>query len=109
MHVVDLFGGGPFVTDTDVVGPTAPPYRTRQELYHFVGAELLALTTARPEFRTEYGRVDRNAAKGMLARLYLNAGVYTGTAKYADAARLAKEVVEVKAMITADPATPGRQ
>ena len=78
MHVVDLFGSGPFVVETDVVGPTAPPYRSRQELYNYVESELLALNTALPEFRSEYGRVDRNAAKGMLARLYLNAGVYTG-------------------------------
>jgi starch-binding outer membrane protein, SusD/RagB family len=96
MHVVDLFGGGPYVTDADVVGAAAPPYRTRQELYNFVEDELKALTAALPEYRTEYGRVDRNAAKGMLARLYLNAEVYTGKAMYADAARLAKEVIDAK-------------
>jgi len=96
MHVVDLFGGGPFVVETDVVGPTAPPYRSRQELYSYVESELLALTTALPEYRSEYGRVDRNAAKGMLARLYLNAGVYTGKAMYAEAAKLAKEVIDAK-------------
>ena len=94
MHVVDLFGGGPFVTETDVVGPAAPPYKTRQELYNYVESELLALTTALPEYRSEYGRVDRNAAKGMLARLYLNAEVYTGTGQYANAAKYAKEVID---------------
>ena len=96
MHIVDLFGGGPFVTDTDVVGTTVPAYNTRQQLYSYVESELLALTTALPEYRSEYGRIDRNAAKGMLARLYLNAEVYVGTAKYADAARLAKEVIDAK-------------
>ncbi|MDB5268486.1 MAG: hypothetical protein JWP58_1526 [Hymenobacter sp.] len=96
MHVIDLFGGGPFVTDTDVVGASTPPYKTRQELYNFVETELTTLTTALPEYRSEYGRVDRNAAKGMLARLYLNAGVYTGTPKYAEAAKLAKEIIDAK-------------
>ena len=96
MHVVDLFGGGPFVTDTDIVGATAPPYRTRQELYSYVEGELVALTTALPEYRSEYGRVDRNAAKGMLARLYLNADVYTGKPMYAEAAKLAKEIIDAQ-------------
>ncbi|MFC7669157.1 hypothetical protein ACFQT0_18715 [Hymenobacter humi] len=42
--------------------------------------ELLALTTELAPARTnEYGRVDQAAAHGYLARLYLNAGVYTGT------------------------------
>ena len=96
MHVVDLFGGGPFVTETDLVGAATPVYNTRQQLYNYVESELLALTTALPEYRSEYGRVDRNAAKGMLARLYLNAEVYNGTPKYAEAATLAKEVIDAK-------------
>ena len=102
MHVVDLFGGGPFIVETDVVGPTAPPYRTRQELYKYVESELVALTTALPEYRTEHGRVDRNAAKGMLARLYLNAEVYTNTPQYANAAKYAKEVVDAKKYVLTD-------
>lgn len=102
MHVVDLFGGGPFVTDTDEVGAATPPYKTRQEIYNFVESELLALTTALPEYRSEYGRVDRNAAKGMLARLYLNAEVYTGTAQYANAAKFAKEVIDAKKYVLTD-------
>ncbi|GAB3824211.1 RagB/SusD family nutrient uptake outer membrane protein [Hymenobacter jeollabukensis] len=103
-HVVDLYGGGPFVIDTD---PTAytPPYRTRQQLFEYVEQELLALASS-PEFaepRTnEYGRVDKAAAWAMLSRLYLNANVYTasvpgqnnGTARYTDAARYAKQVID---------------
>ena len=103
-HVVDLYGGGPFVVDTD---PTAytPPYRTRQQLFEFVEQELQALATSpdMAEPRTnEYGRVDKAAAWAMLSRLYLNAHVYTaavagqnnGTNRFTDAARYAKMVVD---------------
>lgn len=96
MHIIDLFGSGPFVTDTDLVGAAAPPYNTRQQLYSFVETELTALTNELPEYRSEYGRVDRNAAKGMLARLYLNAEVYIGTPKYTEAAKLAKEIIDAR-------------
>ena len=40
-----------------------------------------------------YGRADKVAAKMLLARLYLNAEVYTGTARWSDAAAYAGEVI----------------
>lgn len=93
MHVIDLFGGGPFVTEADVVGVAKPPYNTRQQLYTFVEKELLELATdagLKKSRENEYGRVDQSAAHGMLARLYLNAGVYTGSEQYAKAAEQAQ-------------------
>ncbi|GAB3571182.1 RagB/SusD family nutrient uptake outer membrane protein [Hymenobacter daeguensis] len=94
-HVIDLFGNGPFVTEQDAVGAGLPPYYTRQQLYNFVESELLALTTDLAPPRTnEYGRVDQAAAHGYLARLYLNAGVYTGTPQYAKAATEAKAAID---------------
>ena len=94
-HVIDLFGNGPFVTDKDAVGAGLPPYATRQALYNFVESELLALTTElAPARSNEYGRVDQAAASGMLARLYLNAEVYTGTPQYAKAAEYAKKAID---------------
>ncbi|OON65798.1 RagB/SusD family nutrient uptake outer membrane protein [Hymenobacter sp. CRA2] len=105
-HVLDLYGGGPFVTDTDPAGVFTPPYRNRQQIFEFVESELLALSND-PDFadpRTnEYGRVDKAAAWGMLSRLYLNANVYTasqpgatnGTPRYTEAATYAKRVIDV--------------
>ena len=94
-HVINLFGNGPFVTDKDAVGGTLPSYNTRQQLYDFVESELQALTTElAPARSNEYGRVDQAAAHGYLARLYLNAGVYTGTPQYAKAAEEAKKVID---------------
>ncbi|WP_210519327.1 RagB/SusD family nutrient uptake outer membrane protein [Hymenobacter terricola] len=93
-HIIDLFGNGPFPTENDVVGTTPPPYYTRQQLYTFVESELLDLTTQlAPARSNEYGRVDQAAAHGYLARLYLNAGVYTGTPQYTKAAEQAQFVI----------------
>jgi hypothetical protein len=106
MHVVDLFGGGPFVDETGSIGTVPPPYRTRQQLYDFVESELLALTTELAPARTnEYGRVDQAAAHGMLARLYLNAGVYTGTPQYAKAAEQALLVINSGYSLATEPTT----
>ena len=103
-HVIDLYGNGPFVTDKDAVGAGLPPYATRQALYNFVESELLALTTElAPARSNEYGRVDQAAANGMLARLYLNANVYTGTPQYAKAAEYAKKVVDAGYTLSTTP------
>ena len=46
------------------------------------------------EARTnEYGRADKAAAWALLARLYLNAEVYTGTGKYTEAATYSEKVI----------------
>ncbi|MET4072874.1 RagB/SusD family nutrient uptake outer membrane protein [Hymenobacter sp. UYCo722] len=95
MHIIDMFGNGPFVTDQDAIGAGNPSYGTRQQLYSYVESELQALTTDLAAPRSnEYGRVDQAAAHGYLARLYLNAGVYTGTPQYAKAAEEAKKVID---------------
>jgi hypothetical protein len=105
-HVIDLFGNGPFVTDKDAVGAGLPPYYTRKQLYDFVESELVALTTELAPARTnEYGRVDQAAAHGYLARLYLNAGVYTGTTQYAKAAEEAKKVIDAGYTLVTTPGT----
>lgn len=107
-NVVDLYGNGPYATEVSVptVGDT-PPFYTRQQLFGFVEAELLACATSLPlPHGSEYGRVDQAAAWGYLARLYLNAVVYTGTpptgsaphtdgtARWTDAATYAKKVLD---------------
>lgn len=104
-HMLDLFGNGPLVKETGGVGFTSPPYATRKELFDYVEGELLALDPLLVAPRTnEYGRVDKAAAWGFLARLYLNAQVYTGTARYADAAAQAKKVIDAGYSLVTAPA-----
>lgn len=113
-NVIDLFGNGPLATESTVatIGDT-PPYATRKDLFNFVETELLACATALPTpHANQYGRVDQAAAWGYLARLYLNAEVYTGnvptagaphtngTARWADAAKYAQMVIDKYSLVT---------
>jgi hypothetical protein len=80
--LLDAFGRVPIVTD--FTNTELPDQATRQEVYDFVVSEM---TAAIPQLSTVtgsaiYGRMNQLAAKGILARVYLNAGVYTGTPQW---------------------------
>jgi hypothetical protein len=93
-HGIDLFGNIPLVTEADALGATPPQQATRQQLYDFVVSELTGIQSALPApGPTTYGRATGPAASMLLAKLYLNAGVYTGTANYAGALTAAQAVI----------------
>lgn len=94
--IMDLFGTGPFVTDKDVIGSaTLPSQATRSQLFTFIESELKDLDASLVAARAnEYGRADKAAAWALLARIYLNAGVYTGTTKYTEAVTYSKKVID---------------
>lgn len=93
-HGLDLFGDIPLVTEADALGATAPRQASRTELYDFVVAEL---TEIRPELPAagagQYGRADRAAVDMLLAKLYLNSEVYTGTPRWSEARAAAEAVI----------------
>ncbi|MCP9766490.1 RagB/SusD family nutrient uptake outer membrane protein [Lacihabitans sp. LS3-19] len=81
-HALDMFGNVPFVTEADAVGSFTPKQTTRAELFAYIESELKAIDADLAAPKTnEYGRADKAAAWTLLAKLYLNAQVYTGTAK----------------------------
>lgn len=85
-HALDLFGNVPFVTENDPIGAFLPPQIKRADLFSFLETELLELKDLLPAAKSnEYGRADQGAAAMLLAKLYLNAEVYTGTSKYNEA------------------------
>lgn len=94
-HALDLFGNVPFPTEDNMpVGSSTPPPRiTRADLFKFVEAELKAVENDLKAPRASYGRADKAAAWSLLARLYLNAAVYTGTARYADCITYSNKVI----------------
>jgi hypothetical protein len=102
-HALDLFGSFPFVTEEDEVGFFFPPQKSRTELFNFVESELLDIegTMTAPK-SNEYARADQAAAWTLLAKLYLNAEVYTGTARYSDCITYANKVIN--AGYTPEPA-----
>lgn len=94
-HALDLFGNVPFVTEENMpIGSTvAPPRINRADLFKYVESELLACSTDLKAPRSSYGRADKAAAWSLLARLYLNAKVYTGTARDKDVITYAEKVI----------------
>ena len=93
-HGIDLFGNIPLVTEADIVGLTPPQQSTRQALYDFVVSELNAIRPQLPLASPgTYGRATDAAASMLLAHIYLNAGVYTGTPQYGPALAAAQAVI----------------
>ncbi|HEV3049279.1 MAG TPA: RagB/SusD family nutrient uptake outer membrane protein [Longimicrobium sp.] len=93
-HAIDLFGSVPFVVETDNLGANAPPQRSRAEVFQFIESELNEVRTQLPAAgANQYGRASQAAADMVLAKLYLNAQVYTGTARWTEAAQAAERVI----------------
>jgi starch-binding outer membrane protein, SusD/RagB family len=74
----DLFGGVPLVTSTEV---KQNPRATRDSVFRFIESELKAALPALPNSwpAEQSGRVTKGAANAILASLYLNAQIFTGT------------------------------
>jgi starch-binding outer membrane protein, SusD/RagB family len=93
-HALDLYGSVPFVTENDPIGSFFPEQISRANLFSYVEQELLAVESElRAPRSNEYGRVDQAVAWTILAKLYLNAEVYIGQAKYAEALEYAGRVI----------------
>ncbi len=81
--LMDDFGNVPFYTENSVTVEKLPQV-PREEIYQFVVSEL---TTYVPDLPTTkggafYGRFNRWAGYALLAKVYLNAAVYTGTPQW---------------------------
>ncbi len=92
-YLLDMFRKAPFITENDPVNFRGTEYNA-QQLYDFIESELIAALPNLKAARTnEYGRLDQGVANMVLAKLYLNAEVYTGTAKYAECAAKCQEII----------------
>lgn len=100
-HAIDLFGSVPFVTEANNVGVFFPQQKSRTEIFNFIESELKAIDGELGAPRFSYGHADQAADWSLLTSLYLNAQVYTGTARYTDAITYAKKVIA--AGYTLDP------
>ena len=97
-HLMDCYGNVPFATR--ILVTELPEQIQRADLFKWIEEELLAVKddmmtpAARKSSDNGYGRADQDAANLLLARMYLNAEVYTGTARWADALKYAKMVID---------------
>jgi len=105
-HAMDLFANPPFVTEEDPIGAFLPEQIQRSELYSYIVGELSAIEneiiTAK---QNEYGRADQAAVWTLLAKLYLNAEVYTGSAAYQNALTYCNKVIGAGYSIPQTPYT----
>lgn len=82
--LMDLFGKAPMVTENDPINFFGPEFN-RAQLFDFIESEMTAVIPNLKAARTnEYGRLDQAFAQMVLAKIYLNAEVYTGQNRYND-------------------------
>jgi len=92
--LMDLFANPPFATENDQISSFVPRQINRKDLFNYVESELKGADSSliAPKVN-EYGRADQAAAWSLLARLYLNAEVYTATARYTDAITYCNKII----------------
>ena len=94
-YALDLFGQGPFVDENTPNVDFLPEAYNSTQIFNYIENELTAIEGTMLEPGTnEYGRADRAAAWALLARLYLNAEVYTGTGRYTDCLTYCKKIID---------------
>jgi hypothetical protein len=105
--LLNNFGNVPIVTD--FTSADLPTQSTRQQVYDFVVNEL---TTVIPDLSEEtgeamYGRMNKWAALALLARVYLNAEVYTGTPQWDKVITTTQQIIDAnKYQLDPDYRTP---
>lgn len=92
---MDLYGNVPIVDRFDVEPGFLPETKPRAEVYSFIETEILEnmdLLSTDVDVTT-YGRINYYVAQTMLAKLYLNAEVYTGEAQWEKASDACDAVI----------------
>lgn len=96
-YLMDLYGDVPLFTEPKVDPNNLPTQNTRTEVFDFVVDELNAaaeiLPSATDVGMEYYGRLTKEAVYSLLAIIYLNAEVYTGTPQYDQAITYADMVI----------------
>lgn len=88
--VLDLFGQGPFV-DENTTG--IPGCFSNRQLFDYVESELVEVKADGGLLDAhEYGHASKDAARALLARLYLNAVVYGAGPHYTECISACKEI-----------------
>ena len=79
-RLIDWFGNVPIIKDYKDL--SLPTNSSRAEVFKFIEDELKEVIPILPE--TGYGKMTKNAGNCLLARLYLNSEVFTGTPRWND-------------------------
>jgi starch-binding outer membrane protein, SusD/RagB family len=92
--LLDAYGNVPIVTSFADADPN-PATKSRTEVFNFVESELKTNVPnlSKKVDGSTYARMNYYVGQAILAKLYLNAEVYTGTARWADAVTACNEVI----------------
>lgn len=85
---MDVFGMFPFTTEFSSISEFNPSQLPRKELFEYIVQELEDLSSDNSEIpaaRANYPRADKGTVLGLLARVYINAEVYTGRPRWQEA------------------------
>ena len=83
-YMMDLFGQANFSTEENEINEISEVYN-RTQLFNFIESELKAIESDLLEpMAIEHGRASKGVAWMILAKIYLNAEVYIGEAKYTE-------------------------
>lgn len=91
-YMIDCFGKGVIVQESSSA-TVSLPQSSRIEMFNYVEAQLIEIQNILPQ-TNGYGRANKSVARMLLAKLYLNAEVYTGTSRYDDALTYIKLVID---------------
>ncbi len=93
-HAIDLFGNVPYVTEKMNVGDV-PSQISRADLFKWLTEEEIPGFVDQLPDAPETYRAGKGLAYTILAKLYLNAAIYTGTAQYDKCAEACSKVLNM--------------
>ncbi len=95
-HGIDIFGNIPFALEDQEVGIEGPEQIKRADLFAWMETEakdLLEGNDLAEAGQNVYGRCDKGMVMMILAKLYLNAEVWAGTAMYDKCAEVCEDII----------------
>ncbi len=94
-HAIDMFGNVPFITDETAVGGANPTQISRADLFKWLTEkEIPDFMESLPDSPENY-RCGKGLAYMIMAKLYLNAKVYNGTAAYDKCAEYCQKIINL--------------
>lgn len=92
-NLIDLFGQSSYIDETFEDG-AAPVQKSRKEVFDIIETELKDIVDNKRISTTPiYGRVGLDGAEALLARLYLNAEVFSGESRWKDCAERCENII----------------
>lgn len=93
-YMISFYPNVPYSDEATMIG-SLPEQRPRAEVFNIVTSELEQVVASYAKgSKPVYGYLGRDAAQALLAKFYLNAEAFTGTAQWGKAYTNAKEVIE---------------